>query len=347
MSRHRHRHKDTGDKPIIEPNMFLILMLILSAYSRKPVYYFDKELLNNQHNKASNNDDNKASDIGYTGGVLSKENNSQDEAGSNYRYNTEDIGYTGGEYNSDNPAENELYPTSINKSNEKKVSSFISPGKEDDSDCEEMIESEIVPEYPNRIIMPDIDSDQVIVNVPVVLSQFEMEFACESIIKLDCPALDIKRIKKNVFLNECRLLPKVNKLFISGIIRKNIEYSTEDSIRHATVEVPFKCTTEVEYFTPPVISSNDDQIEIETLRVDGAGNDLTEKTYISSEHFNEKIYCKLVSDEIRELDVADEDKGESENPEAESLFETLTEKMVVKLNLKLIQEQQINISQQM
>lgn len=199
-------------------------------------------------------------------------------------------------------------------------------------------------EYPNKLIVPDIDSNQVVVNVPVVLSQFEMEFACETIIKLDYPAFDVKRIKKNVFLNECRLLPKANKLFIGGFVRKNIEYSTEDNIRHATVEVPFKCTTEVQYFTSPVISSKDDQIEVETLRVDGAGNDLTEKTYISSECFNEKIYCKLVGDEIKELDITGEDEGEGVNSEHEKFFEVITEKMVVKLNLKLIQEQQININ---
>lgn len=335
----KHRHNDIGNKPIFEPNMFLILMLILSAYSHKPVYYFDKELLNNQHNKTSNNDDGKASDIGYTGGVLSRENNSQDEADS---YINNDSNYFG--YNDYNSNGDEVCPVSPSRNDEKKVGSFINLDKEYDADCGAVIESEIVPEYSNKLIVPDIDCDQVIVNVPVVLSQFELEFACETMIKLDYPALDIKRIKKNVFLDECRLLPKVNKLFIGGIVRKNIEYSTEDNIRHATVEVPFKCTTEVQYFTPPVISSNDDQIEIETLRADGEGNDLTEKTYISSEHFNEKIYCKLVSDEIKELNIADEDKEEIEHPECKNFFKVITEKMVVKLNLKLVQEQQININ---
>jgi hypothetical protein len=327
-------------------------MLILSAYSRKPVYYFDKELLNNQHNKTSNNGDEKASDIGYTGGVLSRENNSQDEADSYIDYDinnfgnktAEDICYTGGGYHDYSSNGDEVYPVSPGRNDKKKAHSFVNLNKEYGADCEDIIESEVVPEYVNKLIVPDIDDDQVVVNVPVVLSQFELEFACETMIKLDYPAFDIKRVKKNIFLDECRLLPKVNKLFIGGIVRKNIEYSTEDNIRHATVEIPFKCTTEVQYFTPPVVNSNDDQIEVETLRTDGKGNDLTEKTYISSEHFNEKIYCKLVSDEIKELNISDEDKEESEHPECENFFEVITEKMVIKLNLKLIQEQQININ---
>lgn len=310
--------KHTGRNPDFDPNMLIILLLILNAYSQRPIYYCEKDLRDSQHNRASNNDASKASDISYTGSVLSKENDSQDEAESNIidgsspglsRIN--DIGYTRG-----------------------------LSGEEDclqSTDCSDTISSEVVPEYPNKLIIPNEGYEHMVVNVPVLLSQFEIEFACETTIKLDCPALEIKRIKKNVYLEECKLLPKANKLFIAGIVRKNIEYSTEDNIRHITAEVPFKCTTQVEYFTPPIISSNYEQLEIETLREDGIGADISEKTFISREHFNEKIYCKLVSDAIEELDIASEHG-------CEKLFETFIEKMVIKLNLKLIQEQEININ---
>jgi hypothetical protein len=348
------KHKHTGRNPNFDPNMLLILLLILSAYSQKPMYNFDEELLNNQHNGASNNDNDadKASDTGYTGDVLSEDNDSQDEAGSNTNHDsspitssTDDTGYMESR-NSSNLSEDEAYSNSINENCEKKDVYLITLDSDDNdnTDCRDAINSEVIHEYSNKLITPDVDFNQVVVHVPVLLSQFEIEFACETIIKLDCPALDVKRIKKNVYLDECRLLPKVNKLFIGGIVRKNIEYSTEANIRHATIEVPFKCATEVKYFTSPVINSSEEVLEIETLRSDGMGIDLSEKTYVSSENFNEKIYCKLVDDEIEELDIIDEDKGKNENPECERLFETLTEKMVVKLNLKLMQVQEIRIN---
>jgi len=353
--------------PGFDPNMLIILLLILSVYSQRPIYYFDNELLNIKHKKASNDDVNKEKDIGYTGGALSEEkdianeadsniandnlsytggvlggnNESQDE--SNFGVVDDSESYTGGISKEDRNATYEAYPSISDGGSEINNNLSSDLDLKNNTDCSDIISTEVVPEYPNKLIIPNIDCNEIVAQVPVVLSQFEIEFGCETTIKLDFPAVDIKRTKKNVFLDECRLLPKANKLFLSGIVRKNIEYGAKDNIKHITVEVPFKCTTKVEYFTLPVISQTDEEIEIETLRLDGAGTDLTEITRISSEQFNEKIYCKLVSDEIKELDIADENKEEDENPEYEKLFETLTEKMVVKLNLKLVQQQEINI----
>ncbi|MBL4938423.1 hypothetical protein JK636_22175 [Clostridium sp. YIM B02515] len=353
--------------PGFDPNMLIILLLILSVYSQRPMYYFDNELLNIKHKKASNDDVNKENDIGYTGGVLSEEkdlaneadsniandnlsytggvlggnNESQDE--SNFGVVDDSESYTGGTSSEDRNATYEAYSSISGGSGEINNNSSADLDFKDNADCSDIISTEVIPEYPNKLIIPDIDCNEIVAQVPVVLSQFEIEFSCETTIKLDSPAIDIKRTKKNIFLDECRLLPKVNKLFLSGVVRKNIEYGAKDNIKHITVEVPFKCTTEVEYFTLPVIRHTDEEIEIETLRLDGAGTDLAENTRLSSEQFNEKIYCKLVSDEVKELEIADEDKDENENPECERLFETITEKMVVKLNLKLIQEQEINI----
>ena len=351
MSKHKQRHRPTVRNPNLDPNMLMILLVILGAYSRKPVYYFDNDLLNRKHKKTSSNEVDKEDDIGYTGGVLNEDNYTEEEAGSNSA--NDDISYTGGAHSKNDEVQDEI-SQNINDegssymgeafTNSDIPQEFESLNFKDEEDADDIVNTEVVPEYPNKLIIPDIGCDEIIAQVPVVLSQFELEFSCETIIKLDYPAQDIKRIKKNVFLGECKLLIKANKLFLGGIVRKNIEYGTEDNIRHATVEVPFKCTTKVEYFAPPVISSADEEIEIETLRSDGTGIDLSEITHISKENFSEKIYCKLVSDEIKELDILDEDKVENENPECERMFETLTEKMVIKLNLKLIQEQEINLN---
>lgn len=309
MAKQRHNKSN----PNYDPNMLIILLLILNAYSRKPIYYIDKELLENQHNSVFGKNTEKASDVSYTGSVLSKKNDSQDEAVSNTDYKN-----------------------------------IVGEEIEEIEEIEkiEKIESEIVQEYPNRLIMPVEDFQEVIINVPVVLSQFEIEFICEAVINFACEVEDIKSVKQNIYLNECRLIPKANKLFIGGSIRKSIEYLSHNNIKNVSAEIPFKCTTEIKYFTPPVINNMIDQIEVETLRYDGTGIDLFEKSYASSECFNEKIYCKLVSDEIKQISISGEEIKEKDKEKCKDKFETLTDKMVVKLNLKLIQERQVSINKQ-
>jgi len=62
----------------------------------------------------------------------------------------------------------------------------------------------------------------------------------ESVIQLEEPALEIKRVKKNLFITQCKLIDtgfdyeckgkRTGKLFLSGYVRKNIEYATADCI---------------------------------------------------------------------------------------------------------------------
>jgi hypothetical protein len=345
--------------------MLLILILILSHFGKKPIYYFGDKQQNNQHNKVSGNDAEKASDPGYTGDVLIRNDHLQ------YKKDTiDDIDYTNSELcssempfkeeNLTNDAENyendisyigqgdrknqiPQYEAKLDRRESIEESSKVTKPTAT-RDCGSVIESEVVPEYPSKLIMTDKDCGQIIVNVPVLLTQFEIEFATEAIITLDRPIQDIKRIKKNVLLGQCSLLPKANKLFLGGAIRQNIEYGTEDNIRHVTVEVPFKCTTEVQFFMQPIIKADCEMLEIETQMEDGRGMDLSEKTLINSENFNDRVYCKLLSDEVREVDILDENKGKDEKTDCEKLFETLSEKMVVKLYIELLQEQHIVIN---
>lgn len=363
MNKHIRRNPERN--PNLDPNMLLILLLILSAYSRKPLYFCDKESLIVTHNKPRDNEAYKGEmNFGENIGVLNISNSSQKNAGSDSNNEIDGVNLDGdgGLRNLQNTSPNKIdieENHTINNvfgniSQDMTTVDYANP----DLKCGELLDSGVVPEYPSRLIKPEADYKQLVVNVPVLISQFEIEFACESTVELEYPATDIKHIKKNVFLEQCRLLPKVNKLFLSGFVRKNIEYSTckqdklKNTIRHMTIEVPFKCTTKIEYLTNPVISSNTEQLEIETIGEDGMGSDLSEKEYVMSEYFNEKIYCKLISNEIRELDRREESECDDLNEnneikssvESEKVFKSLTEKMVVDLRLKLIQEQQININ---
>ena len=112
-------------------------------------------------------------------------------------------------------------------------------------------------------VFPDvIAAGPVFVKIPVLLAETNITIPVEAIITLDRNIKEIKRIKKNVFLTQSRLIPNFTTspaptsaiLFIEGFVRKNIEYAALDcftagtanfcgDIRHCTVEVPFCFTT--------------------------------------------------------------------------------------------------------
>ncbi|TDT61291.1 CsxC family protein [Fonticella tunisiensis] len=201
------------------------------------------------------------------------------------------------------------------------------------------------PQYPCPIKGP------AVVKVPVVLSEFTVQIDFESSIKLEEPALDIKRIKKNVFLTQCKLIPKTNKLFLRGFLRKNIEYSTVECadengingrIKHTTVKVPFECVTEVPFVVYPQFVKRFPQTEVEIFDPELLGKKSTEQDFQDFEFFNEEVRCELVFAKICEEDIERDQTKVNKNPD-EHTFQTLTEKVVLYLKIKLLQDQQVFI----
>lgn len=185
--------------------------------------------------------------------------------------------------------------------------------------------------------------------IPVVLGEFTVQIDVESKIKLDEPAIEIKRIRKNVFLTQCRLIPGTNKLFLEGYVRKNIEYATKDGsrkdvicgdIKHTTVFVPFKCVTKVCLKNYPKIFASPLPNEIEYFDKKAMGKDMKEQDLISHEFFNEKVFCELERANIYEADIV-EDYEKIECHPNEYLFTKFIEKEVIYLTIKLLQKQQI------
>lgn len=185
--------------------------------------------------------------------------------------------------------------------------------------------------------------------VPVVLSEFTVQIDSESKIRLCEPAIEIKRIKKNVFLNQCRLIPGTCKVFLSGYVRKNIEYATMDcctnsgicgDVKHTTVHVPFHCMTELKNLRTPQLQFNEPVEELEYWDEKCMGRDLKEIDMHSEEYFNEKVYCELVHAKIYEADIVHEHEKLHCLPK-EILFETFIEKEVMYLTIKLLQNQQV------
>ncbi|MDF2671741.1 MAG: hypothetical protein K0R09_6 [Clostridiales bacterium] len=184
--------------------------------------------------------------------------------------------------------------------------------------------------------------------IPIVLGEFTVQIDVESKIKLDEPAIEIKRIRKNVFLTQCRLIPGTNKLFLEGYVRKNIEYATKDGskkdvicgdIKHTTVKVPFKCVTKVCFNNYPKLFSSPVPNEVEYFDKKAMGKDMKEQDIISTEFFNEKVFCELEKAHIYEADIV-EDYDKIECHPNEFLFSYFIEKEVIYLTIKLLQKQQ-------
>lgn len=212
-----------------------------------------------------------------------------------------------------------------------------------------LISSQVIQECPSKLIDPDGSNGFFVANIPVVISEFEVEINCETRIELDYPAIEIKRVKKNVFITQCRLLPKPKKLFLKGFIRKNIEYAAikshdskgENSLRHMTFEVPFACTTEIDYFIPPIINNSCCR-DVEIYISESCESNIPEKSSESYEYFNEKIYCKPVMARVTDIDIIEESDEKSKSMD-DKIFKSMDEKITLILRLKLLQNQNVNI----
>jgi len=237
-----------------------------------------------------------------------------------------------------------------------------------------VIESETLTECSNELLTPKGNNGPFVGKVPVVLAEPVIQIDVESVIQLDEPALEIKRIKKNLFITQCKVIetgydfdcdlksPRKGKLFLSGYVRKNIEYATVDctneykdgisgKIKHTTVKVPFKCVSDIKFDVPPVIHATGEtkQIALFNDNIKGydycgqeiIGSDPCEVSFIHKEFFNEKIFCELEEVKIFEDDIL-KDKIDCGSKDTFT-FDKIIEKMVIFVRLKLLQKQQVNI----
>jgi hypothetical protein len=191
--------------------------------------------------------------------------------------------------------------------------------------------------------------------VPAVIAEFTVQIDNESKIRLSHPAIEIKRIKKNVFLTQCRLIGKTGKVFISGFVRKNIEYATIDSnkhgticgdIKHTTLHVPFKCVTKIENMRKPILYHNPAVEEITYFDEKKMGRNMKETDFFSEEYFNEKVFCELVKAKIYEADIVECYEKLDDCHSVEQVFDTFIEKEVIYLKIKLLQKQQVYMDKQ-
>jgi len=254
------------------------------------------------------------------------------------------------------PVYDKTYPSQVNKCNIEI--------------CKTTVSSEILPLCENIPHTSDVTTGPVTVKIPVVLTECNITITVQSSLKLEDDLLEIKHIRKNVYLNQCELIPNSEKdkpntgiIFLAGFIRKNIEYATKEhndkdvlsgKIKHATVNVPFKCTTRVTFNTPPKFKANTSQDEVEILQTsigvcnpceeEIIGPDIREQSFRLTEFFNEKVFCELISAEFVESDILGNPINKECKSPLEQTFHDITEKVVLFLTIKLLQNQNVIIS---
>ncbi|WP_226658536.1 CsxC family protein [Pseudalkalibacillus hwajinpoensis] len=185
--------------------------------------------------------------------------------------------------------------------------------------------NELIPE---KVQIHAIDGSGKIVKIPVLLQSIKIQIPTHANIEFpkEEHVLEIKDIKKRVFLSQCKLLHLGNEgtLFISGFVRKNIQYASnpisckrneiQTNIKSLTVNVPFECYTKIDCFlTDPVgpffNTREEFNFMISTPLPSGypekdelLSDDLSQFAQQSTQYFNEIPYCELVKAEIIEID---------------------------------------------
>ncbi|MGX9132922.1 CsxC family protein [Rummeliibacillus sp. JY-2-4R] len=196
-----------------------------------------------------------------------------------------------------------------------------------------------------------------IFKVPVVLAERKLQVVVEADIHLDPGATEIKRVTKNVFLEQVKLVPvkferidktdffkvKKAKLFVSGFIRKNIEYSSNECqgvLQDRIVNVPFSGFAELDkddFLINPIIGISDSSKSYFLNDKNGEIPRLDKNFFENDVKYNEQPFGELLGANFFELDFS------PETVRPGGSFERLREKIVVDIFLKVLQVQQFEV----
>ncbi len=188
----------------------------------------------------------------------------------------------------------------------------------------------------------------------------------EAIITLPEYALEIKRITKNLKITQCRFFhapapiaagqpQDTPKLFLSGFVRKDIQYSkakyqtattVDGTIRDFVADIPISCVADLgRHIKVPGLNFDEEQV-FEHLKTQSLPSgfsakdqlmmgDLAEHNVVSNKFLNELPSCQLIFSQITEMDDAVDRVPLAGGPFEEGVFRTIQEKMVVVVKVRI------------
>jgi len=187
----------------------------------------------------------------------------------------------------------------------------------------------------------------------------------ETVFTLPTKALEIKKIRKNLKITQCRFFnfsPPVHgkpqdtpKLFLGGFVRKDIQYAeairqtattVEGVIKDFVVDVPVMCVVDLprHLVVPPTLFNQQQEYEFLSSQSLPSGfspkdhlmsGDISELNMVSNEFFNSLPTCKLVFSQINEMDDAIDRVPLNGGPFEEGTFRMVQEKMIILIQLQL------------
>ncbi|TGE34756.1 hypothetical protein E4K67_29115 [Desulfosporosinus fructosivorans] len=188
----------------------------------------------------------------------------------------------------------------------------------------------------------------------------------ESVFTLPTKALEIKKINKNLKITQCRFfnfVPQIPgmphdtpKLFLGGFVRKDIQYSEvvqqtattiEGVIKDFIVKIPISCVIDLgrTLVTPPTLFGKQAEYEYSDLTLPPSGftlkdklpsSDFVEFNVVNQQFFNLLPNCELIFSQINEMDNALDRIPLHGGPSEEGVFQTIQEKMIILIQLRLI-----------
>jgi hypothetical protein len=212
------------------------------------------------------------------------------------------------------------------------------------------------PAFPVTASQPVYEPLSVIQNGNTVV--VTVSIPAESFITLPEQALEIKSIKKNLKITQCRFfnaIPPIAagkpadtpKLFLGGFVRKDIQYANvtnsststvEGEIKDFVIDIPISGVVDLgSHLTVPTLQF-DQQLEYQYLRTlplpsGFAGKDklltgdLSEFNVISNKFLNKLPTCDLIYFQINEMNDAIDRAPLAGGPFEEGIFRTLQEKI--------------------
>ena len=220
------------------------------------------------------------------------------------------------------------------------------------------------PVFPITATLPMCTPLQLIQTSPSTVL-VTVSIPAETVFTLPTQALEIKKIRKNLKITQCRFFnftPPVPgipqdtpKLFIGGFVRKDIQYSeairqtahtVEGTIKDFVVDIPYTCVVDLgsTLVIPPTLFGQQQEYEFLSSTSLPAGfspkdklmsGDRSEFNVVSSEFLNSLPSCTLVYSQINEMDDALDRVPLQGGPFEEGLFRTVQEKMIIVIQLRL------------
>lgn len=194
------------------------------------------------------------------------------------------------------------------------INGFIDKGKDSDILCRSKfpveLESQVLNDCENTTVEIKYIEDDVVAQIPVVLSKFIIKIVLSSVTSLPYGASNIIEVKNKVKIEECKLINDTGVLFISGIVTKNICFNSYNSfkvisavgpLRNCIIDIPFNCTTDIDFND----MSPSTKLKLTSLEYTYSSDPVIPNSNlkigrITTEHYNHKPYCCLLDSRIVE-----------------------------------------------